>query len=173
MSAWLRWSCNQPGAGDWWGAWGQHCHLSSGANVTFMEHFNSRTMFRNFVSHLVNFYKDQGLIHQRFSRISRNAQNISSGFNTNFDVSVSQCSGGSGAVGSGPMMTDTTWPGPDHESVDCSLASPWTNVASDNSAQQINVQRFQIRHKYYSLGAAGAGLPAAGSCNSNDQLYSQ
>ena len=65
-------------------------HLSSEANVTFMEHFNGRTMFRNFVSHLVNFYKDQGLIHQRFSR---NAPNISSGFNTNFDVSVSQCSG--------------------------------------------------------------------------------
>ena len=56
---------------------------------------------------------------------------------------------------SGPMMTDTTWPDPDHESVVCSPASPWTNVASDNSAQQINVQRFQIRHKYYSLGAAG------------------
>ena len=77
-------------------------HLSSEANVTFMEHFNGRTMFRNFVSHLVNFYKDQGLIHQRFSR---NAQNISSGFNTNFDVSVSQCSG---QWSSGPMVRDTT-----------------------------------------------------------------
>ena len=108
-------------------------HLSSEANVTFMEHFNGRTMFRNFVSHLVNFYKDQGLIHQRFSR---NAQNISSGFNTNFDVSVSQCSG---QWSSGPMVRDTTWPDPDHESVACSLASPELNVASDISAEQINV----------------------------------
>ena len=60
-----------------------------------------------------------------------------------------------GSVGSGPMVRDTTWPDPDHESVVCSLASPWPNVASDNSAEQINVQRFQIRQKYYSLGAAG------------------
>ena len=54
-----------------------------------------------------------------------------------------------GSVGSGPMVRDTTWPDPDHESV------VWLNVASDNSAEQINVQRFQIRQKYYSLGAAG------------------